>query len=65
MTKEGPYARFGVREFWLLDFEKKSVEVLTLEAKTYKLVGIFFDVDEIPTPYLRHLKLKCASLPFM
>ena len=29
--------------------ENKSVEVLTLEAKTYELVGIFFEDDEIST----------------
>ena len=43
------YARSGVPEYWLVDADAHTVEVLMLEAGTYRSLGVFEDEDTLPT----------------
>lgn len=62
LIKKDLYARYGVQEFWLVDFEKKCIEVLTLKENRYELVGIFFSEDQLSTPLFPSLNLSVGPI---
>lgn len=41
VTKRELYARNGVREYWMVDSDRRVIEVLTLQANAYALAGQF------------------------
>ena len=43
------YARYGVPEYWLVDADAHTVEVLMLEEGTYHSFGVFEGEDTLPT----------------
>ena len=43
------YARSGVPEYWLVDADAHTVEVLMLENRTYRSLGLFEGEDTLPT----------------
>ena len=43
------YARFGVPEYWLVDADAHTVEVLMLEKGIYRSLGVFEGEDTLPT----------------
>jgi len=48
--KMNVYAKVGIKEYWLIDPEKKSVELYVLNDSKYELIDIYYenidDVDE-------------------
>ncbi|MFQ3646523.1 MAG: Uma2 family endonuclease [Anaerolinea sp.] len=46
------YQRAGVREYWLVNPDERSVEVFTLEAGRFARHGIFFAGDRMTSPAL-------------
>jgi Uma2 family endonuclease len=61
-VKRDLYARYGVLEYWIVDPESHTVEVLTLKSAQYELVGIFEQGDRICTPVLPDLALDVDQL---
>ncbi|MBI4234037.1 MAG: Uma2 family endonuclease [Chloroflexi bacterium] len=55
------YANFGVPEYWIVDPEAGSVEVLRLMADGYRQVGVFTQ-GTVETPLLPGLKLPVAEV---
>jgi Uma2 family endonuclease len=45
--KRGAYARAGIAEYWLVDPQQRTIEVLTLRDDTYTSLGIFQGDDQI------------------
>ncbi|MEW6607890.1 MAG: Uma2 family endonuclease [bacterium] len=60
ITKKRLYERCGVKEYWLVDQDRKEIEVLTLEEGRYKPCGIFKSEDTLSSVVLKdfHLKLR-------
>ncbi len=61
-AKSTIYARHGVREFWLVSPEERSVEVLSLEAEGYVRARIYKVEDSLSSPLLQGLSLPVKSL---
>jgi len=61
-VKKDLYARYGVQEYWLVDLQKRWIEVLKLAENKYELVGIFSEADTLSTPLLSELNLKVSGL---
>ena len=55
--KRALYARNGVREFWLVDTDTHTIEVLLLGASGYETVGIFGAGQTLTSPTLTGLNL--------
>jgi Uma2 family endonuclease len=49
LTKYYAYARARVPEYWIVNPEKRTVEVLALEGNTYHSLGIFRGQDILPS----------------
>ncbi|MEK7475217.1 MAG: Uma2 family endonuclease [Candidatus Coatesbacteria bacterium] len=63
MVKRDLYARNGVKEYWLVDPEARSVEVLGLNASgRYEPSGYFEERDTVVSPLLAGLSLPVAKL---
>ena len=61
-VKKDLYARYGVQEYWLVDLQKKWIEVLKLAENKYELVGIFSGLDTLSTPLLSELNLEVSGV---
>ncbi|MCK4411026.1 Uma2 family endonuclease [Candidatus Bipolaricaulota bacterium] len=51
------YARHGVKEYWIVDPEAKTVEVLTLEEKGFELFSAYKGTELLNSPLLKGLAI--------
>ncbi len=56
------YARFGVREYWIVDPVAQVVEVYRLTAEGFHLAGIFAKGNSVETPLLPGFSLAVAAI---
>jgi len=56
------YARSGVQEYWLIDPDSKSAEVLTLGPKGYQLAGRYEKNQTLRSPLLADLSIPLAEI---
>lgn len=52
------YARFGVREYWLVSPEAETIEVLALRGQAFERLGLFGTGDPVRSEVLAGLELK-------
>ena len=57
VQKKRLYARFGVKEYWIVIPEEKEVEVYILKDEAYQLYKTFTKVDVFEAPSLKGLKI--------
>jgi Uma2 family endonuclease len=55
--KQKLYARFGVKEYWLVDPHEKTVEVMVLGEEGFENVGIYKGEASLKSPILEGLPL--------
>jgi Uma2 family endonuclease len=56
------YARFGIREYWIVDPEAAVVEVLTWTESGYINAGTFRESDRLTSPILPQLDLPLSEI---
>lgn len=56
------YARFGVKEYWILDRGNRSLEVLTLTDEKYVVHSAAEETGHVTSKVLRGLKVKLSDL---
>ena len=56
------YARFGVKEYWIVTPWPPMIEVYTLDGATYRLTGSFRKEDAFSSPTFPGLKLELAAV---
>jgi Uma2 family endonuclease len=52
IAKRQLYAKYGVNEYWIIDAEKRAVEVYRLDGGTLNLAATLTGKDEITSPLL-------------
>jgi len=57
VQKKKLYAKFGVREYWIVIPEEKLIEIYTLKDNTYTLYKTYYKDDILESPYLKDLKI--------
>ena len=62
IDKRDLYEQHGVQEYWLIDPEAKTVEVLHLESGAYKLVGRWHPGEQAESRLLEGFKVLVAAL---
>jgi len=60
--KRDLYARFGVREYWLVSPEAGTIEVLTLREGAYARLGLFGSGDTVKSDVLSGLSFKTDAV---
>jgi len=61
-TKYEAYARFGVREYWLVEPEAQFIEVYTLQEGDYQRVGVFGTDETFTSAVVAGLTVHVAAV---
>jgi Uma2 family endonuclease len=61
-AKRSLYAANGVREYWIVDADAKTIDVFTLRGDTYEPNGYFEVGDLLVSPLLAELKFPVADV---
>src|SRR3972149_6548820 len=62
VIKRKLYAKFGVKEYWIVDPEGKNVEVMELEEKGFRTVAIFKSNDVLTSKTFPGLNLRIKEV---
>ena len=62
IDKRDLYEQHGVQEYWLIDPEAQTVEVLHLESDTYQLVGRWHPGERAQSRLLKGFELTVSPL---
>ena len=60
--KRTVYARYGVREYWLVDSQRETIELLTLGPEGFNLVAAYNRDETLRSPLLAGLTLSMQQL---
>ena len=60
--KRALYARHGVKEYWLADTRRKTIEQLILDADEFRLAGVFGMWDTLVSPTLGGYALNVSDV---
>ena len=55
------YAKYGVKEYWIVDYENRSLEIYRLSDRTFAAPVVLRDQDEITSPLLPGFSCKVVS----
>jgi len=56
------YAKYGVKECWIVDPVAKNIEVMCLGSGGYKLHGIFFIDDVLTSPLIEGFSMNLTEI---
>jgi Uma2 family endonuclease len=56
------YARFGVREYWLVHPHPAVVEVLELSGDGYRIAGVYTDAETLHSPAFPDLVIELQAV---
>ncbi len=62
IVKRQTYARFGVKEYWIVEPLVEVIEITRLQKNVLVSVGIFRNADEISSPLLPDLKFTVKDI---
>jgi Uma2 family endonuclease len=62
VKKYNAYARAGVREYWIADPKKETVEVLHLVGETYQSAGVFSGEQKLPSLVVPDFPVRVAQI---
>ncbi|MGQ9627183.1 MAG: Uma2 family endonuclease [Anaerolineae bacterium] len=62
IIKRQLYARYSIPEYWLVDPERKTVEVMRLGEEGYEMVETYGAEDVLRSPTLEGLEIKFAEI---
>lgn len=57
LVKKKLYMEYGVKEFWIVDPDKKAIDVMVLKETGFETFGIYFIDDKLISPLLKGFRL--------
>src|SRR5215813_9141973 len=61
-VKRQLYAKYGVREYWIVDSENRSIDIHRLAGANLKLICTLQDRDEVTSPLLPEFRLQVSMV---
>ncbi|MCM3905958.1 MAG: Uma2 family endonuclease [Pyrinomonadaceae bacterium] len=61
-VKRQLYAKYGVKEYWIVDSESLSVRIFHLQGETLEEIAVLRGIDEITSPLLAGFCLKADAV---
>lgn len=61
-VKREHYQRAGVREYWVVDPQSRTIEVLSLERGAFSRAGLFGERDTLKSPLLADLAIDLGEI---
>lgn len=62
MKKQRLYAKFGVREYWIVDTDGKTVEIYCLKEGVFMLAKSFFENEYLESPFFPGLRIELSKV---
>jgi Uma2 family endonuclease len=62
LTKYDVYAYAGVQEYWIVNPQRRTIEVLTLETGTYRSLGVFRGQQTLPSQIVPNFPVRVEQL---
>ena len=62
VIKRKLYSKYGVKEYWLVDLEKKEIEVMVLGESGLETVKIYKKTDILESLVLKGIKIKLDDI---
>lgn len=62
VAKRHLYGKYGVKEYWVVDFQMRTVEVYALEGQVLQLRSLLTDKDDITSSLLPGYRCKVETL---
>lgn len=62
LVKKRLYMDHGVKEFWIVDPDKRTIEIMVLKETGFDTVGIYFIDDELTSPLLQGFRLSLKEV---
>lgn len=53
LVKKRLYREYGVKEFWIVDPDRRTIEIMVLKETGFETFGIYFIDDELTSPLLK------------
>ena len=60
--KRSIYAEYGVREYWIVDLEARTVEVMTLTLTGYTVAARYTEGEVVASPLLPGLHVDVTEI---
>ena len=62
LAKRQLYGKYGVKEYWIVDFEKRTVDVYVLQRQTLELQSLLTEQDDITSSVLPGYRCKLETI---
>jgi Uma2 family endonuclease len=62
LLKKKLYESYGVKEYWVVDIDKKTIEVFSLKGRSYKTIGVYKGNDIVQSDLINGLKFNLKEI---
>jgi Uma2 family endonuclease len=62
VKKKKLYERFGVKEYWIVDPQEKTIEIYAHQGKDFVRIKTFSEIDTLESPFLAGLRIELSSV---
>jgi Uma2 family endonuclease len=62
LLKKKLYESYGVKEYWVVDIDKKTIEIFSLKGKSYKTIGIYKEKDIVESDLIKGLTFSVKEI---